>query len=149
MNDKDIMKEVCSKASSIREAIEMLGLRSAGGNYSAFKNACKKHDLKIPVCDKKIQTKKARDSRKIKLSDILVENSTYRNRTSLKNKLFNANLLENKCYKCGMNPIWMGEKITLHLEHKNGIYNDHRLENLEILCPNCHSQTKTFAGRNK
>lgn len=46
------------------------------------------------------------------------------------------------------NPIWAGQKIVLHLDHKNGIRNDHRLDNLRFLCPNCHSQTMTYCGRN-
>jgi hypothetical protein len=44
--------------------------------------------------------------------------------------------------------MWNDQEIILQLEHKNGINNDHRLENLEFLCPNCHSQTSTFCGRN-
>ena len=44
--------------------------------------------------------------------------------------------------------MWNDQKITLQLEHRNGSHNDNRLENLEFLCPNCHSQTSTFGGRN-
>jgi hypothetical protein len=47
------------------------------------------------------------------------------------------------------NPSWAGLPITLHLDHVNGVSNDHRLENLRFLCPNCHSQTATYCGRNK
>lgn len=51
------------------------------------------------------------------------------------------------CNSCGQKPFWNGKPLTLTLEHKNGVFNDHRLENLEILCGHCHSQTDTFAGR--
>jgi hypothetical protein len=62
----------------------------------------------------------------------------------LKKGLLEFNLLENKCYTCGLQPIWNNKKLIMHLEHKNGNKNDNRLENLTLLCPNCHSQTETY-----
>lgn len=79
--------------------------------------------------------------------DIFVENSSVR-RNVVKRRILRDNLIEYKCRKCGNTGEWMGEEVVLHLEHKNGINNDHRLENLEFLCPNCHSQTSTYAGKN-
>ena len=55
--------------------------------------------------------------------------------------------LEYKC-ECGITDTWQGKKITLELDHINGINSDNRIENLRYLCPNCHSQTPTFRGRN-
>jgi hypothetical protein len=81
------------------------------------------------------------------LEEILVENSNYTYTTQLKERLLKTNLLENKCYKCGQLPIWCGEKLNLQLDHINGVYNDNRLSNLRILCPNCHTQTETFYGK--
>ena len=60
------------------------------------------------------------------------------------------NILENKCDICNQIPFHNGKKLVLALDHINGINNDNRLENLRLLCPNCHSQTSTFGGgRNK
>ena len=59
--------------------------------------------------------------------------------------MYKSGVLE-VCVECGIGPEWNGKKLTLQLEHINGIYNDNRLENLIILCPNCHSQTETYAG---
>ena len=56
--------------------------------------------------------------------------------------------MEYKCANCGLIE-WQGQVLSLHLDHINGINNDHRIENLRFLCPNCHSLTETYAGKNK
>lgn len=83
----------------------------------------------------------------IPLEEILIVNSKYTSTSSLKKRLLKVKLLEYKCNRCGLQE-WLGEKLSLQLEHKNGINTDNRLENLCLLCPNCHSQTETFAGKN-
>lgn len=65
---------------------------------------------------------------------------------TVKKLLLRHRLLPYKC-KCGIENEWRGIEISLQLEHKNGNHLDNRVENLEFLCPNCHSQTKTFAGK--
>lgn len=51
------------------------------------------------------------------------------------------------CNSCGLED-WLGEKIPLELEHKDGTSTNHKLSNLELLCPNCHAQTSTYRGKN-
>lgn len=84
---------------------------------------------------------------KIPLSDILIENSTYQT-SGLKKRLLKENLLKNKCAVCNLDPEWNGSPLSLQIDHINGISNDHRIKNLRIICPNCHSQTSNFSGRN-
>ena len=70
-----------------------------------------------------------------------------RNRKHIKMRLLSAGLLTNSCQSCGL-ADWLGQPLNMHLDHVNGVRNDNRLENLRMLCPNCHSQTPTYGGRN-
>jgi hypothetical protein len=81
------------------------------------------------------------------LDEILTKDSNTHN-GKLKHELYKNKLLEEKCYHCNLGNIWNGKLITLQLEHINGDHFDNRIENLTILCPNCHSQTDTWCSKN-
>lgn len=68
-------------------------------------------------------------------------------RSHLKQRLFNEGLKDNRCERCGIEE-WQGMPLNMHLHHINGDGFDNRLENLEMLCGNCHSQTENYGGRN-
>jgi hypothetical protein len=68
-------------------------------------------------------------------------------RGSIKRRLVELRLLSECCSRCGIRE-WRGRRLAIHIDHINGVKNDWRLENLRMLCPNCHSQTPTFSGRN-
>lgn len=84
----------------------------------------------------------------IPLAKILVENSTYKS-SKLKRRCIEAGLLEDKCFECGNGPVWNKKPLVLQLDHINGVRSDNRIENLRILCPNCHTQTPTYAAKNR
>lgn len=79
---------------------------------------------------------------------VFIKNSTVV-RSVVKNRILADNLIPYVCEQCDAEPEWKGKPLTLVLDHINGVNNDHRLENLRFLCPNCNSQADTFAGRNK
>lgn len=74
--------------------------------------------------------------------------SESKSRCSVKRRLLGAGVLKNVCDECGLSE-WQGRPLSIQLDHRNGVKNDHRIENLRMLCPNCHSQTSTFGTRNR
>ena len=80
--------------------------------------------------------------------DILNGKHPHYGRNGIKRRLFAEGIKEDKCEMCGLKE-WQGVKIGLELDHINGNTYDHRLENLRILCPNCHATTSTYRGKNK
>ncbi|HET8823004.1 MAG TPA: HNH endonuclease signature motif containing protein, partial [Thermoleophilaceae bacterium] len=70
------------------------------------------------------------------------------NRTHLKRRLLAAGMKRNVCEECGLRE-WRGRPLSMALHHVNGDGFDNRLENLRLLCPNCHAQTENFSGRNR
>ena len=84
--------------------------------------------------------------KQIPLNEILVENRSYKS-SNLKKRLIKEGLKEDKCEICGCSNEWNGKLLTLQLDHVNGNHSDNRLENLRIICPNCHSQTETFSNK--
>ena len=80
--------------------------------------------------------------------DQLLVAGIYRSRHNLRLRLLSSGLKEERCEGCGRSE-WRERPLPLALHHINGDRNDHRLENLELLCGNCHSQTDNFSGRNR
>ncbi len=78
--------------------------------------------------------------------DILVAGSTY-SRGHLKARLFKEGLKQRRCELCGQSEMWRGAPMALILDHVNGDANDNRLENLQIVCPNCAATLDTHCGR--
>jgi hypothetical protein len=90
---------------------------------------------------------RGKGGRRIPLAEILVPNSTY-SRSNLKERLFKEGLKSRRCEMCGQGERWNGHRMSLVLDHINGVGNDNRIENLRIVCPNCAATLDTHCGRN-
>ena len=93
-------------------------------------------------------TTKTGSKSKYSYDEILIEHSPYDHASRLRDRLIKDGLLVEECAICHLSNIWNGLPLTLQLDHINGVHDDNRLENLRLLCPNCHSQTETFGGKN-
>jgi hypothetical protein len=141
--DEQAFRDAVSGAQSIKEICSKMGRAPGTGAYKYVKYYAELYGLELPMARGNPGTH-ARSA--IPLEEILVKNSKYA-RGNLKRRLIAKGLLEDKCYECGRGPEWNGKNLVLQLEHVNGDGLDNRIENLSILCPNCHSQTKTFCRR--
>lgn len=147
VNLEDFKKYV-KESYTYADVCRKLGWKPQGGNYKYVKKHIKELELDIShftgkatnICNK-LGISKEKD-----VEEYLTTNS-YIKASYLKWKLFSKGLKEYRCEKCGRTH-WNGEQIVLQLHHINGDNTDNRLENLQILCPNCHSQTDNYCGAN-
>ncbi len=138
-----------SKSQSFRQVIIALGLVPAGGNYAHVVREVHRLKLNITHFKGKGWSKGKIIPREpiIPMSHILVSNSGFQS-FKLKKRLFAAGLKKPRCEICGWAAISPDGRIPLELDHINGNHRDNRIENLRILCPNCHSLQPTHRGRN-
>lgn len=144
------LKKIVEISTNYKEVMTYLGWNVNGTNYNKLKKLIMDENLSTDHFLNMSEFMKIYNSSRVLLpiNDILVENSEYQNRGSLKKRLVKENLLDYKCFKCGNEGEWMGEKISLILDHKNGVNNDNRLENLRFACPNCNATLDTHCGGN-
>ena len=145
-------REAIRTSSSIGEVLSRLGRKKTGGNRLTVKRAIVRLGVSIahftPVGQGKRGLTKYFSKKALPLNQIFRKDSQAQRRDVIK-LIHRYNLLPYRCEepKCGLKNLWRGKNLVLQLEHKNGVRNDHRLTNICWLCPNCHSQTDTYAGR--
>ncbi len=143
------LKEAVYNSRSLRQVLGALNLRGAGGNYVQIKKYIHEYGLDISHFTGKLWSQGLRGIGKsrIPLNKILIDLSTYQS-YKLKNRLFKVGLKTPFCEECGWAKISDDGRVPLELDHINGRRSDNRLENLRILCPNCHSLKPTHRGCN-
>jgi hypothetical protein len=143
---KEILEKIVNSSNNYSEVTKKLGLQPFYGNRQTVKKYI--NLFEIPTNHFRLTSSGSKGKKKIELVDILVENSLYLNTTILKERLYKEELKQRYCEICGQDENWMGNKISLILDHINGFNNDNRIENLRIVCPNCNAGLPTHGGKN-
>jgi DNA-binding transcriptional ArsR family regulator len=125
--DWDEVQRYYDEGHSITECQEHFGFARQTWHQARKRGAVKPRPQAIPITELLVAGRK-------------------RNRSHIKRRLLGAGLKENRCERCGLTE-WLGRPLAMELHHVNGDGNDNRLENLELLCGNCHSQTDNWGGR--
>ncbi len=134
---------------SIRQVLKRLKLKEAGGNYSQIKKYLVEYKIDFAHFHGQNwnKGKTGLGVNRIELNEILTIKSNFQSH-KLKKRLFAVGLKFPKCEICGWNEKSADGRIPVELDHINGDHRDNRLDNIRILCPNCHSLQPTHRGRN-
>lgn len=123
-------------------------MRPAGGNHRTLQKWAQRWGIPTDHFDPYAHNRTTvRAANQRPLTEILVAGSTY-NRGNLKRRLYDFGLKARRCELCGQDEDWRGRRMALILDHINGVADDNRLENLQIVCPNCAATLDTHCGRN-
>jgi 5-methylcytosine-specific restriction endonuclease McrA len=126
--------DICSSSESMAHAASKLGL-----HFTTFKKYATNYGC-YNTNQSGLGIKKNKGN--------ILEINKISSRAGMRNRIIKENLIPHKCSECEISE-WKGQKLSLHLDHIDGNAWNHELSNLRFLCPNCHSLTDTYTGKNK
>lgn len=145
MQEKNELIKLVSDSESLSDVLRKSGKAVSGSSINCLKKKLEDYEIDYFFLNKKNTIK----PRKLKsLKEILIVNSNYSS-SDLKKRLVYCGLKHDICEICGQKDVWNNKPLTLQLHHINGDHYDNRIENLEILCPNCHTQITAFNNKSK
>lgn len=147
------LQDLLDRSESMVEVLRHIGVDPYSGNHKTLHQRIREDGLRLDLLEQNRRAARRKqllrlNSEKLSDSEVFVEGSTY-DRKHIKRRIIERELLPLICAECGVGTEYNGKPLVLQLDHINGKNRDHRLENLRFLCPNCHSQTTTFASKNK
>ena len=146
---KEELQDVLNNCITLKEVLEKLGLSGVGNNYKTLHKYIELYELSTEHidCNRKYAFSHNKYDTKEKFLKAAKDGICKIKPRLIIEKLVSYGIKEYKCETCGIDS-WNGLPIKLELHHKNGIHNDDKLDNWQLLCPNCHSQTDNYRALN-
>ncbi len=143
--DKDFI-DAWTTSLSIRQVLEKIGLKAAGGNYACARRKAEHLGLTRDHMKGQSWNKGRKFGPKRTIEEMCASRNTQSH--ALKGRLISEGYKEHKCEVCGITE-WNGRPTPIELDHIDGDHSNNLLYNLRIICPNCHAQTNNYRGKNK
>ncbi|MFI2374101.1 HNH endonuclease [Streptomyces sp. NPDC018964] len=150
---RQILEPVVAASTSVNEVLRRLGLDPVGGHHTNISRRIKAYGIDTSHFTPAARTERQRyNQRRRTAAEILVHDTSGHARRIPGSRLKRAMQefgVEEHCALCGIEPMWLGEPLPLEVDHIDGNWRNNQIENLRILCPNCHSTTDSYRGRSK
>ncbi|WP_205789399.1 helix-turn-helix domain-containing protein [Micromonospora sp. HM134] len=147
----EMLAEAAAQSRSVADVLRVLGVRFSGGSHAHISRQLKRLGIDTSHFTRRTGGGGRPSGRRTPSTQVLRPLPAGSRRVPgarLKAALRDIGVPD-ECEGCGTGPVWQGRPLTLHVDHLSGDFLDNRPPNLRLLCPNCHSQTPTYAGRHR
>ncbi|MEU2075247.1 HNH endonuclease signature motif containing protein [Streptomyces sp. NPDC013489] len=150
---REVLAEAVAASTSTYDVLRRLGVELVGGQHTHISRRIKAFGIDTSHFTASRWTERTRyNQRRRRPEEVLVEDVSAHPRRARSSTLKRAMLetgVEERCALCGIEAVWLGDPLPLEVDHADGDWRNNRIENLRLLCPNCHSTTDTYRGRGR
>ncbi|MFG3011311.1 HNH endonuclease signature motif containing protein [Streptomyces cinerochromogenes] len=150
---REVLERAVAASTNTCEVLRHLGLEVVGGHHTHISRRIRAYGIDTSHFTPVVRTERMRHNRRRRTPEEILAEDTSAHAPRIPSQRLKRAMtelgVEERCALCGTEPIWLGERLPLEVDHVDGNWRNNRIENLRLLCPNCHSATDTYRGRGK